>query len=274
MLLAVLPGLVLAMWGLGALFDWSEDESEEEEPFDPENTLGGGTFSLGDGDDTFLGTEWSDTIHAGQGDDVVLGGGESLTGVSPDFGESDDKIYLGAGDDIFGDPSNANYGNDLVRGGAGNDTISVQGFGDSTVYGDLGDDHIDALDIGFFAEADTVYGGDGNDVIYADEKDIIEGGAGDDRFVLVDDDCYGNGSIVITDYEQGDMIEVHVEYHPNPGLQTITPELTSDGQSQIIPSTAIWSQGQSIILLGSTDLEAIDVIVHSALDEPSDFPCD
>ncbi|MCB1518767.1 MAG: hypothetical protein KDJ19_14285 [Hyphomicrobiaceae bacterium] len=70
---------------------------------------------------------------------------------------------------------------DIIHGLGGDDTI--QGYGGAdTLYGDDGDDEIDggaSPDVIYGgAGADTIRGGYGDDDIYADDLDIIDGGAG------------------------------------------------------------------------------------------------
>lgn len=65
----------------------------------------------------------------------------------------------GAGVDIVRSENVSPYApdNDVIRGGAGNDDIVGQG----ALYGDAGDDRL----VGTGARGDTLYGGDGNDII-------------------------------------------------------------------------------------------------------------
>lgn len=119
----------------------------------------------GAGPDSLTGTDNADTIRSGGGNDTIdgLAGNDSL------FGEADDDlIFGGTGRDSLqgGDGHDRLYGGpdaDVLRGEAGNDTLA-------------GDDGADTLD-----------GGDGNDSLTggpdstADLRDVIYGGAGDDR---------------------------------------------------------------------------------------------
>lgn len=90
-------------------------------------------------------------VHAGNGDDTVLGSADLADNL--DGGDGDDSI-------------NGNGGNDTILGGDGNDVISGNG----------GDDSIDAGD-----GQDTVNGNGGNDTILAgDGEDSVDGNAGND----------------------------------------------------------------------------------------------
>ncbi|WP_341861585.1 cadherin-like domain-containing protein [Gymnodinialimonas sp. 57CJ19] len=176
-----------------------EDFAEDMGPgYDDSNlpTDGGGDFIDGpDGDDDIIeGNGGDDTINAGQGSDTVSGG----TG--------DDSIVGGASDD--GDDLSGDEGDDTLRGGGGDDTLDG-GVGDDVTDGGTGDDDITGGD-----GADSVLGGDGNDTIDTsgsqdlldagwpgygpipavapdsdpdDDKDTVDGGAGDDLISTGDD---------------------------------------------------------------------------------------
>ncbi|MDQ0326045.1 Ca2+-binding RTX toxin-like protein [Rhodopseudomonas julia] len=134
---------------------------------------------------TFYGTENSETMVLGPGNDRALayGGADTIFAGPGDTG--DDNIFGGAGDDlIFG-----KLGDDDLRGGSGNDTIfggdgadeldpdgavSGEDIPDTAanvnhVFGGAGDDRIAPAE-----GSDFLGGGDGND--------YIEGGGGNDVF--------------------------------------------------------------------------------------------
>jgi Ca2+-binding RTX toxin-like protein len=138
-------------------------------------------FSLdGDGNDYLSGGAGNDSLSGGQGDDVLDGG--------------DDQ------DELIGDA-----GNDLLLGGSGKDTL----YGDGYTYGEPfvgnytyaqfhGNDYLDGGDgddqLQGDGGSDTLIGGQGNDLIYADTRDsagneleyqyqgqdLLDGGAGND----------------------------------------------------------------------------------------------
>lgn len=83
------------------------------------------TLNGGAGNDTIIGTKYSDTIKGGDGNDVINGG----------------------------------TGNDNLYGGKGNDIIS-SGSGKNTIYGEAGNDIINVTE-----GENVVYGGKDNDVI-------------------------------------------------------------------------------------------------------------
>ncbi|WP_281070764.1 Hint domain-containing protein [Oceaniglobus trochenteri] len=144
-----------------------------------------------------------DIVRAGDGDDTV------------DGGEGDDDIDGGTGDDD-------------LSGGVGDDTIT-DGSGSETVSGGDGDDLIDvsgndpALDTPPFVvpgviepdafpddDRDSVDGGAGNDTIRTgDDRDTINGGDGDDSIESgIDDDLVdgGAGNDYIDDIQGADTI--------------------------------------------------------------------
>lgn len=276
MIFALLPGLLLAMWGLSGLFDSDAPDDDEDTQIDEDYAAQGTLVETDDGTILF-GTWGSDLIYGTDGDDWVTGEPAPDDPYDRDAEDNNqnDTIYLGAGDDIYSPPpSQANEGNDLVRGGAGNDTLDLYGFSDSTVYGDLGDDIIDVTDIASGLTGDVAYGGDGDDIIMADGRDEVTGGAGDDTFIAVNVDCFAPGPIVITDFEPGDTLEMVWDYHPNPGLTTITPELTADGTSMYIPGDYSSYEGQGVLLQGVTDIETLEVLIISRNDMEAYYPCD
>jgi len=175
-----------------------------------------------DGDDlidlAYTGDPEGDRIDAGDAilpgdapnDDYVLAGAGNDTVKA---GEGDDRVYGEDGDDeLYGEA-----GNDLLSGGAGHDTIKG-GDGRDTVYGGDGDDVIDtsgskpASDYGYPGlvaqdadpndDRDLVDGGAGNDSISTgDDADTVYGGSGNDTIDggLDDDHLFGgdgNDSII------------------------------------------------------------------------------
>jgi Ca2+-binding RTX toxin-like protein len=104
------------------------------------------------GDDYVDGDENDDRLHGGDGDDTIAGR------------KGDDTIWGDAGNDrITGD-----RGRDRIFGGSGNDTIYGNYDGD-TIDGGTGDDRINVVHGG----TDTVTCGRGNDVVFADPRDVV-----------------------------------------------------------------------------------------------------
>ena len=149
-------------------------------------------------------------VTGGTGDDV----GDSLTG-----GDGDDVIYGQGGDDTI----TGNDGSDVIEGGTGDDSIDASS-----------DDLVDLPDLGFPAymgfpavpadsdpnndkdfvdggagndtivtgdDDDTIIGGSGNDSIDAGvDKDLIEGGTGDDTIIA------GEGNDTVDGGDGDDLI--------------------------------------------------------------------
>ncbi|WP_149535698.1 calcium-binding protein [Siccirubricoccus phaeus] len=146
--------------------------------------LGGGdTFSGGAGDDVIY-AYTSDSINGGTGRDVLYMMDDvpatlALDATSIEFvraGFSSD-IIIAAGQtqtvEIY-----ASGGNDQAIGGSGHDWL-WGGVGDDTLLGNDGDDVI-VGDLG----ADSLSGGNGNDRIYYDPTDTVDGGAGFDAIYI------------------------------------------------------------------------------------------
>gem|GEM_PF-4751362 len=95
------------------------------------------------GNDTLTGSDGKDKLYGGEGDDWLRGG------MSPD------KLFGGAGNDKL----SGNGGADMLLGDIGNDTL----------FGNTGDDKLYSND----QEADTVDGGDGNDLYDSDQLDLL-----------------------------------------------------------------------------------------------------
>lgn len=118
----------------------------------------------------FTGTDKSDVLWAGRGNDTVYGldGNDELRGFA-----GQDVVYGGAGNDTLrgGTGDDSLYGGhdqDELNGGDGADWLEG-GDGDDTLYGGRDNDTLmggkghDCIDTG--AGTDRAYGGDGNDTI-------------------------------------------------------------------------------------------------------------
>lgn len=115
-------------------------------------------------DDSILGGLGNDTIYGGIGSDTLIGGADN------------DQLYGGVGNDSL----EGGAGNDLLEGGDGDDRL-LFGEGDDTVYGGAGNDVIDDVDGSQLDGVNLLYGGTGNDTIWAGNgDDTIYGDEGDD----------------------------------------------------------------------------------------------
>jgi len=135
-----------------------------------------------------------DVIDAGRGRDTVYGeaGNDTIDGAN-----GRDTVYGGEGDDVITD-SGGGSSHDSLLGGAGNDTIDG-GLGNDTIDGGADDDSLSG-GIG----SDNITGGDGDDTLQAAQGDTLDGGDGDDRFVITDLGEGGSGAISIIGGEGGE----------------------------------------------------------------------
>ncbi|MGB5916844.1 MAG: CAP domain-containing protein [Phormidesmis sp.] len=128
-------------------------------------------------------------------------------------------------------------GNDAINAGAGNDRL-VGGSGDDKLFGEAGNDQL--------------LGGSGKDVLQGssqnkpNEKDVLTGGGGGDRFVLGDKsstfyDDGQSGSMGLKDYAlitdfnrgQGDVIQLSAKYNYRLGS---SPQGVESGRALFIDS--------------------------------------
>lgn len=200
----------------------------------PDTIYGGGPDGKDTGDNLIWGGDGNDTLHGGDRTDTMYGdaGHDHLYSGGSVFGDRDaderrgnaDRLYGGSGDDhltgersggidptfLFGEAgsdrlvANAQYGSTL-DGGGNDDVLIASESGDDRLFGNSGNDLIDAYSTtgnkvidggpgndlleGSFGN-DVIYGGSGDDAIYAgagddflygeDGNDTLEGQAGDD----------------------------------------------------------------------------------------------
>jgi Ca2+-binding RTX toxin-like protein len=144
-------------------------------------------FGLGN-HDTLRGANGNDLAYGGDGNDVISGDHvPGQTTISNDVlfgGSGNDGLYGRIGiDELWGEA-----GNDTLFGGASHD-ILYGGSGDDLLFGEDEDDFLTG-----HSGNDLVNGGTGNDILLgtdatargAYELDVMEGGAGLDRFILAD----------------------------------------------------------------------------------------
>ena len=134
----------------------------------------GATVWAGAGDDVVYGSNDTDVIGTGAGNDLVFAydGNDQIYG-SKQVGE--DTLHGGAGDDVI----YGGVGSDMLVGGSGHDTLGT-GSGSDIAEGGAGND---ILYGGGDGGSDTLYGGVGNDTLYGgDGDDHLYGGAGADMF--------------------------------------------------------------------------------------------
>ncbi len=168
---------------------------------------GNGNDSLnGDtGDDYFTNDAGNDTINGGSGFDrynanysnassgltmtydTATGSGTITVGTETDTFTSIESFdgFKGTeyNDVIFGSTASEDWSN--LSGGSGNDTISGNA-GNDRIYGEDGNDVLNGG-----ADNDQLYGGNNNDTLQGTnngigEQDYLQGGTGNDRFILAD----------------------------------------------------------------------------------------
>jgi len=192
----------------------------------------------GAGNDSITDPQGADLIRGGDGDDTINAGIDTFSdyvgddpnlplpgfpGIlsDPNVMDGRDTVDGGEGNDIISTGDDA----DLITGGAGRDTIDG-GIDDDTIDGGSGDDSI----IGGHG-SDSILGGDGNDFIDAsaatsgmlfpnepdatdpvpdNDRDFVDGGAGNDTIMTGDDDdtiLGGLGADVIDAGIDDDLVE-------------------------------------------------------------------
>lgn len=175
-----------------------------------------------------------------------------------------DKLFTGsmAGDDLSGgvgnDTINGMSGNDTLAGLDGNDYIDG-GTGHDLILGGAGNDTLTgglSIEVAGALGIDTVYGGDGDDVIlikncYA-EVDVMFGGNGNDTILVTSDAKYG-----------------HLRYLQTPDIETFdgngkvvrgydTPTLLDFSTfTSVINVVAIWGDGGADLIIGSRGADSI-----------------
>lgn len=145
------------------------------------------------GDDTLNGLDGDDSLSAGDGDDQLLGG---LGDDTIDGGAGNDWVsFLNSSNNI-----NANLGTGLATGEGSDTLVGIENI-DGSSFNDVltgnaqpnwlrassGSDTLDGgagndtLDGGLGYEADSLRGGDGDDVLIVQGHDTLDGGTGQDK---------------------------------------------------------------------------------------------
>ncbi len=177
--LVLVPVLSLAMVLFGA--GVAETEEKEAAAIDIVACTTNPCFSTA-GNETILGTNDDEQIHALQGSDQ-LGGFDGSDVIAGDDDLQEDR-FLSAGPRT----STLTDGNDRIDAGAGDDG-PVRGFGGSDVLlGGEGNDTIDAREFSQRLGSDFVGGGPGDDFITAKDGayDDIDCGEGTDTITSLD----------------------------------------------------------------------------------------
>jgi Ca2+-binding RTX toxin-like protein len=201
---------------------YGEDGADQINGGDDADLIDGGA-----GNDALTGGNGSDNLVGGSGNDLLRGDGgdDNLNG-----GEGDDTLEGGDGNDYVLETDGRNVmlggaGNDglvsklnsvaTMDGGDGNDNISATNA--DTAFGGAGNDHltIDVYDVTTYAGSAS--GGDGDDVFniayYAEQHGIVRltGGAGTETYRLQMPSGHGSFDVTVTDFTPGsggDLIDL------------------------------------------------------------------
>ncbi len=201
-----------------------------------------------DGADELLGGDGGDTLKGGEGDDLLEGGAgnDQLIGNA-----GNDTLEGGLGDDVLvGDDGTitstlritgvSGAGNDTLSGGPGNDTL-VGGGGDDALYGGT---HVASGVTSLVAVAYRIV--DGELVAEPDGADFLDGGEGDD--VLFADDAHSGMATSFAGAEVGDRVwldldEDGVQDEGEPGLGGVLVSLFRSGTASVLSLTLTDSTG-------------------------------
>lgn len=239
--LYILP--VLALLGLVFLFDTSGDDDDDTDTPDTPDPDARNFMPFGDGDDVSGGTDANDAMYLGIGDDTANGGA------------GDDRIFFGDDQDATvkldengGFSTDGMEGDDFIRGSDGRD-ILVDALGSNTIYGDVGYDRMNSIDAeGDEGTFDTMYGGFGEDVLFADDGDVLSGGGQDDRFQILATE--GMTPVTITDFSQGDTFFLRDAQGGFQNIERITTEIAENGEdTNVLLDGAVVSVLQGVTTL-------------------------
>ncbi len=246
--LYVLP--LLALLGLVFLIDGGDDADTDPPEPEPEDEFN--YMPFGPEDDVATGTDANDAMYMGVGDDRATGGA------------GDDRIFFADGQDstteLAADGSFETAGmegDDFIRGGDGRD-ILVDALGANTIYGDTGYDRMNSIDAeGDEGTADTMYGGFGEDVLFADNGDVLSGGGQDDRFQITATD--NMDPVTITDFAEGDQLFLRDEDGGFQVIERITTDLSESGED-----TNVMLDGEVVMVL-----QGVTTLAEGAIGNPT-----
>jgi Ca2+-binding RTX toxin-like protein len=189
-------------------------------------TGGNDTITAGDGHNVVLGGVGNDAITTGGGDDVVIGDNGTAR-----FEPSGQRLSFETGDAALAgdDTVDAGGGNDIVLGGMGADTVQG-GAGNDILLGDQGTAQYAGGELALvFGEpliggSDFLDGGTGNDI-------LLGGGAADSMAANLSDDIFTGDSARIT-FSGGLVTSIELFGEPDLVLQTLF-KLYSNGDNGI-----------------------------------------
>ena len=178
----------------------------------------------GDGNDTLIGEGGQDDLHGGFGDDHIDGGdnADELWGHM-----GNDTLTGGGGEDVlFG-----NDGNDGLHGNDGNDSLAG-GAGEDVLFGGNGDDYIEG---GSDTDRDFLNGGRGDDLLVAQQGDVLTGGEGLDTFAIdTSAGVFAQSAQIIDFNANDDHFEIMLDENSfDQGMKNIHIETNNDGLSVV-----------------------------------------
>lgn len=173
---------ILSVLGFGLLVSAFDDDSNSRNSDENERVDGTDGYDLietGSGDDTVFGGLGNDALLVGAGDDNAFGGRDA----DLVFGEADnDFLNGGNGDDnVFG-----GTGEDTLNGGNGNDTLVGADIIDAAGLfraEQSGESELTEVDANSFIDLTADTG----------EVDVLNGGSGDDEFIVGSNDIVDTG---------------------------------------------------------------------------------
>ena len=204
-------------------------------------------IELGDGNDKAFGRDGNDRLFGGLGNDSL-------------YGSDDDDLVIGqAGDDFL----RGGNDDDIVIAGSGNDYIHGDAGHDLLMGADLLDEEqwIEARTAGDIptltvitdseqGDADTIFGGYGEDTIYAGANDIVDTGEGADTLVTgvwMD----GLAEATVVDFDPAEDVLVY-QYDPSAPTPVITFENGPDDNAQMMVD------GQPTLVIENVDFNTLD----------------
>lgn len=160
-------------------------------------------ISGGEGSDTIITNNVSQSIFGGEGNDLIrTGNGADVINA----GSGNDRVFAGRGNDVINGGAGDDYidgghGADVIYGGLGDDFIFGR-KGNNTLFGGEGNDIVNTGD-----HTSTADGGAGNDLIVARLKKggdhVLTGGTGEDTFEFIYQSAKKSADLTITDFELG-----------------------------------------------------------------------
>jgi len=246
---------LLGLLGIGLVVDLVGSDDDDQETAD---VIDCNAIEAESG--TTVDTNETDFIAGGDGENRIFGsdGNDFIAG-----GEADDQLFgCDGNDDIYGEA-----GDDFIRGSADDDYL-VGGAGNDTLYGDTGNDTLisnDVLDDEAFvtsvfarselvidydfsdeaAEADTLFGGSGDDVLFIGGNDVANTGSGND-VVSTAFWIEAGEQAIVTDFVQGEdtLVYNYDETQPEP-VVSFSENADSDAQFLI--------NGDVVMVLSNVD---------------------